>query len=111
MANEIKEMSVDQINDMLSKNKKASSNASLPNNTEGAKTSADGKKQNMSSIQDKINQYQKKVKDAEREVYSYIDTAMATLEKLPEYTDVGMDLLSRQILRLLFANSDTYLLP
>ena len=94
MANEVKEMSVDQINDMLSKNKKASSNASLPNNTEGAKTSAEGKKQNTSSIQDKINQYQKKVKDAEREVYSYIDTAMATLEKLPEYTDVGMDLLT-----------------
>lgn len=92
MANEIKEMSVDQINDMLSKNKKASSNASLPNNTEGAKTSAKGKKQNKSSIQDKINQYQKKVKDAEREVYSYIDTAMT---ELPEYTDVGMDLLTR----------------
>ena len=94
MANEIKEMSVDQINDMLSKNKKASSNASLPNNTEGAKTSAEGNKQNTSSIQDKINQYQKKVKDAEREVYGYIDTAMATLEKLPEYIDFGMDLLS-----------------
>lgn len=94
MANEVTEMSVNQIDDMLSKNKKASSNASLPNNTEGAKTSAKGKKQNKSSIQDKINQYQKKVKDAEREVYGYIDTAMATLEKLPEYIDVGMDLLS-----------------
>ena len=94
MANGVTEVSVSQLDDMLNKNKKASSNASLPNNTQGAKTNAEGKKQNTSSIQDKINQYQKKVKDAEREVYSHIDTAMTTLEKLPVYTDVGMDLLT-----------------
>ena len=94
MANGVNEMSVDQINELLNRQRKMSSSASLPNNTEGAKNNAERKKQNNSSIEDKSNQYQKKVKDAEREVYANIDTSMAILEKLPEFTDMGMDLLT-----------------
>lgn len=94
MANEVNNESVSQLDVRMNKKNKEASRKSLLQNNNGAKTNAEKLKQTNSSIQNKVNQYQKKIKDAEREAYSYIDTSMAILEKLPEFTDLGMDLLT-----------------
>lgn len=67
--------------------------STLMGKTEGAKNNAsDAKKKSVA--QDKVNEYQKKIKDSEREVYANLDTAMAVMEKLPAFVDVGMDVLT-----------------
>lgn len=59
-------------------------------------------------ITDKINQVRKQVQDAESEVFGYIDSAMARLEKLPKFTDDIMGFVSSNSFQ--FTRSPMYLL-
>ena len=94
MANEVTERPVSKIESMVYAKNKNANQKSLPQNNQGAKTQAKGQKKNVSASQSKGNQRLKKIKDAERDVYAYIDASNAILELLPDFVDNAMDAIS-----------------
>ena len=94
MANEVTERPVSKIESMVYAKNKNANQKSLPQNNQGAKTQAKDQKKNVSASQYKGNQRLKKIKDAERDVYAYIDASNAILELLPDFVDNAMDAIS-----------------
>lgn len=94
MANEVTERPVSKIESMVYAKNKNANQKSLPQNNQGAKTQAKDQKKNVSASQSKGNQRLKKIKDAERDVYAYIDASNAILELLPDFVDNAMDAIS-----------------
>ena len=93
MANNVTEsVSVDNLLKASESEDKKQTKNQTSSNTDGAKKNAAN---NKKSDLDTVKEISKKAKDAESDVYAAIDTSLAILGTLPEFIDIGLDILTK----------------